>query len=100
MEQMIAGNNTRVLENKSEDENHKKCSCPKEKKQECPFDNKCLEKGTPNSEVKTYIGLPATDFKSRYGFHNKGFSDPSYWQTTLCMHILELKDQGIAPKIT
>ena len=50
--------------------------------------------------MKTYIGLTATDFKSRYGVHTKAFSDPSYCQTTLSKHILELKDQGIEPTVT
>ena len=41
----------------------------------------------PNSEVKTYIGLTATDFKARFGVHKKGFIDPTYCQTTLSNHI-------------
>ena len=106
MEQIIAGKNSRVL--KSEEESPKQCSCPRDKKKECPLDNKCLEKGIiyqakvtqPNSSVKTYIGLTATDFKSRYGVHTKAFSDPSYCQTTLSKHILELKDKGIEPTVT
>ena len=50
--------------------------------------------------MKTYIGLTATDFKSRYGVHTKAFSDPSYCQTTLSKHILELKNKGIELTVT
>ena len=105
MEQIIAGKNAKVL-NEQPQISSKSCSCPKGK--ECPLEKRCLEKEIvyqatveqPNKEVKTYVGLTATDFKARLGVHRQSFKDPEYCKTTLSKHIHELKNKGIEPKIT
>ena len=106
MEQVIAGKNAKVLNDKINEIPSKKCSCTKGK--ECLLENRCLEKGIiyqatvekENKESKTYVGLTATDFKARYGVHKKSFEDPDYNQTTLSKHIHDLKSKGIEHKVT
>ena len=106
MEQVIAGKNAKVLNDKLNEIPSKKCSCTKGK--ECLLENRCLEKGIiyqatvekENKESKTYVGLTATDFKARYGVHKKSFEDPDYNQTTLSKHIHDLKSKGIEHKVT
>ena len=105
MEQIIAGKNAKVL-NEQPQISSKSCSCTKGK--ECPLEKRCLEKEIvyqatveqPNKEVKTYVGLTATDIKARLGVHRQSFKDPEYCKTTLRKHIHELKNKGIEPKIT
>ena len=82
MEQIIAGKNAKVLSEQPNQNSSKICSCTKGK--ECPLEKRCLEKEIiyqatvekPNREVKTYVGLTATDFKARFGVHKKSFEDP------------------------
>ena len=70
--------------------------------------NKCLEKDIiyqatieqENGDVKTYVGLTATDFKARFGVHKKSFEDPDYCPTTLSRNIHDLKSKGIEAKVT
>ena len=105
MEQIIAGKNTKVL-NEQPQISSKSCSCTKGK--ECPLEKRCLEKEIvyqatveqPNNEVKTYVGLTETDFKARLGVHKQSLKDPEYCKTTLSKHIHELKNKGIEPKLT
>ena len=106
MEQIIAGKNAKVLNEQDNENPPKKCSCTRGK--ECPLGKKCLEKEIiyqatieqENGEVKTYVGLTATDFKARYGVHKKSFENPDYCQTTLSKYIHDLKSKGIETKIT
>ena len=76
------------------------CNCPKTKT--CPLQGKCLLDNvvyqarvkSDNSE-ETYIGLASTTFKSRLGNHHKAMKNSKYrHDTTLSLHIWDLKDKG------
>ena len=104
--QIISAKNSKIL-NPPEQEK-RECSCPKEKKLQCPLDNKCLSENIiyqatvsePNSEQRTYIGLCSTDFKKRLGTHRQSFKNPNVSQTSLSNYIHELKNRRIEPIIS
>ena len=88
----------------------RKCSCPSDKKSECPLNNQCLSESiiyqatvkepTSISPSKTYIGLCSTDFKQRLGVHRQTFKDPTVSQTLLSKHVREIKSRGVEPAIS
>jgi len=71
MAKIIAGKNGKLLEGDKEEK--KLCSCPKDKKDKCPLDQKCLSDNIvyqatvtqPNQEKETYIGQTSCDFKKK-----------------------------------
>ena len=106
MAQIISGNNAKILNNKKEEK--KLCSCTKDKKDQCPLDQKCLSENLvyqatvthPNLETMTYIGQTSTNFKKRLAVHKQTFKDTNLSQTALSTYIHELKSKGIEPKVT
>ena len=106
MAQIISSKNAAIL--KTPEQEKRLCSCPKDKKPECPLDQKCLSEEIiyqakvtqPNGETKTYIGLCSTDFKQRLGVHKQSFKDPNKSNTSLSNYIHELKSKAIEPKIS
>ena len=106
MEQIISGKNSKILTQKEEET--RTCSCPKNKKNECPLDQKCLTDNLvyqaivtlPNQETKTYVGQTSTDFKSRLSTHKHSFKNPNDNQTRLSKYVLEVKSQGIEPNVS
>ena len=106
MEQIISGKNAKVLTETKEKE--KICSCPRNKKDDCPLDQKCLTDNLiyqatvtlPNHETKTYIGQTSTEFKDRLSTHKHSFKNPNVTQTRLSKYILQLKSEGIEPDIS
>ena len=73
------------------------CNCCK--KEDCPLENKCLTKGivyqatvTTEQGSECYVGLPDTDFKSRFADHKQSFRNEAYSnQTELSKHVWQLK---------
>ena len=106
MAQIISGKNSKVLTETEEEV--KTCSCPKNRKNECPLDQKCLTDNLvyqatvtlPNNETKTYIGQTSTDFKARLSTHKHSFKNPNVNQTRLSKYILQLKSEGVEPDIS
>ena len=104
--QIISAKNSKIL--KPPEPETRKCSCPRDKKSECPLDNQCLSEGIiyqatvkePSSPPKTYIGLCSTDFKQRLGVHRQSFKDPTVNQTSLSKHVHEIKSRGVEPTIS
>ena len=105
MAQIISGVNGKLLAPR--EENEKTCSCPKNKKIDCPLDQKCLSRNivyqatvsVPNKEPSTYIGQTSVTFKARLAVHKQTFKDQNTSQTALSKHIHELKSKGIDPTI-
>ena len=101
MAKIINSKNAKILASeKNENENFKECSCPKNK--ECVLEEKCLQKNlvynakvTSEKEVKNYIGLCSTDFKSRLAVHKQSFKDGKTNQTSLSKYITKLKNEKI-----
>ena len=52
-------------------------------------------KVTTEKEVKNYIGLCSTDFKSRLAVHKQSFKDEKINQTSLSKYILKLKNDKV-----
>ena len=70
---------------------------------ECPLEGKCREMNTvyqatvttKNSE-ETYIGLTATEFKTRHSNHKSSFKNEKLrYATELSKHVWKLKDQNM-----
>ena len=78
----------------------KTCNC--RRKEQCPMNGRCKEEclvyqaviTTKNSdETETYVGLCATDFKTRYNNHKSSFAHPhKRKETELRKNIWSLKD--------
>ena len=106
MAQVISGKNSKVLTENEEEV--KTCSCPQNRKNRCPLEQKCLTENLvyqatvtlPNKETKTYIGQTSTDFKSRLSTHKHSFINPNVNQTRLSKYIHKLKREGIEPDVT
>ena len=103
MAQIISGKNQKVLGN---GKNQKTCSCPKDKKADCPLDQKCFLENIiyqatvsePNQESSTYIGQTSLTFKARLAVHKQTFEDEfGTSQTALSRHIHKLKKKGFNP---
>ena len=81
--------------------NERKCSCPRNAI--CPLVGQCLSKNiiyqaTVKSDVKeeTYVGLTATDFKSRLANHKASFKSNMKRNTTeLSKYIWSLKESNL-----
>ena len=104
---IIGGNNKRKLWNDNQTKNEKKCSCPRNTT--CPLQGECLTKDlkyrkatvTCNNKRETYVGLTATDFKTRYRNHKASFkAETKRNSTELSKHIWQLKDRKLNYEIT
>ena len=103
MKRVIQSHNSKIL-NKQMISDSKCCSCPKNKKSDCPLDNKCLSKSiiykaTVEKSGKFYVGVTESEFKKRLAKHKHSFkyeSDKN--STTLSKHVWDIKDTP-APKI-
>ena len=82
----------------------RKSSCNCRQRDSCPLQNNCLNKNMVyqasvknhnTNKIETYIGLCATDFKSRYSNHKASFKHKTKQnQTELSKHIWQLKEKG------
>ena len=106
MAQIISGKNQKLLGRK---DNLKTCSCPKDKKPDCPLDQQCFSENIiyqatvsePNMETKTYIGQTSVTFKARLAVHKQTFNDQhKNGQTALSNYIHSRKNKGFEPKVT
>ena len=77
MGRIIKGHNDKVLRQNSSQE-QEKCNCIA--KNECPLPGRCTVKNVvyeakvqTQREVKTYVGLTSTTFKTRYNQHKNSF---------------------------
>lgn len=103
---IIEGNNKRKLRNDNQTKNEKKCSCPRNTT--CPLKGECLTKDliyqatvTCDDKRETYVGLTATDFKTRYRNHKASFkAETKRNSTELSKHIWQLKDRKLNYEIT
>ena len=77
------------------------CNAPNE----CPLDGECattnvlyeakLDSNLANYSTKTYIGITAPKFKSRYGNHKKSFANIAYkHETELSKEVWSIKEKG------
>ena len=106
MAKIISEKNGKLLENKQQEK--KLCSWTRNKKDQCPLDQKCLSDNIvyqatviqPNKQTSTYIGQTSCNFKKRLAVHLQTFKDINTSQTALSNHIHELKERGITPKVT
>ena len=108
MAQIISGKNQKVLRDKKD---KKTCSCPKDKKADCPLDQQCFSENIiyqaivsePNKKT-TYIGQTSVTFKARLAVHKQTFNDISEdktSQTALSKHVIKLKKKGLKdPEVT
>ena len=98
--------NKRKLSSDCNPEQERKCSCPK--KVQCPLEGECLASNiiyqatvTCGDEVETYVGLTATNFKTRYANHKASFTHQSKSNATeLSNHIWRLKEKNLRYAIT
>ena len=89
MQSIISAQNNKTLREKEPEA--KQCSCPRDKKLECPLGNKCLASEiiyqatieAENTEKQTYIGQTSTDFKHRLATHTFSFNNEKINQTLL-----------------
>ena len=109
VKQIIDGHNKAILKKSTlppQDQSEKTCNC--RKKDSCPLQGKCLLREVvyqavveSENKTETYVGLTATDFKTRWRNHQTSFSsERSKNNTELSKHIWELKDQNKHYKIT
>lgn len=102
MKQIIDGHNKNILnQNKPPDEKTtpKPCNCREPDK--CPLKGLCLTKEvvyqatvTTAESTETYVGLTATEFKTRWRNHQMSFRHESKKNDTeLSKHLWQLKDQ-------
>ena len=80
--------------------NTRHCNC--RQPDQCPIQGNCLKTNviykaevttTDNNETRTYIGVTANDFKTRYRNHSKSLNNKIYHnETELSKHIWQLKD--------
>ena len=100
VKQIIDGHNKATLVKKDQQQQgeiESNCNC--RKKDECPLNGECLTKGviyqakvTTEEKRETYIGLAATDFKTRWRNHKTSFiKDYKKNDTELSKYIWELK---------
>ena len=102
----IAQHNKKILNCEQSDNPPKgvnNCSCPKNKKDTCPLNGRCLDvniiyqaeiSNNKNNSIETYVGLTATTFKNRLAVHKRSFIERQYNQTALSKYIWKLKDKG------
>ena len=106
MKAKIDSHNRKLL-NEDDQENPPKgvdnCSCPAKKKENCPLQNRCLDRNIiyqatvdniSDHETETYIGLTSSTFKERLATHKQSFNNRNVNQTTLSTYIWQLKDGG------
>ena len=92
MKRIIQSHNSK-LSNKNEKKAEKTCSCPNNKKETCPLDNKCLSsaivyQATMERTGHFYVGLCETEFKKRYAKHKFDFKHEACSKsTTLASHV-------------
>ena len=100
LKKIIAAQNSKVIKQSENSDQTRTCNCPRTKT--CPLQGKCLLDNvvyqatvkSDNSE-ETYVGLASTTFKSRLGNHQKAMKNSKYrHDTTLSLHIWDLKDRG------
>ena len=99
---IIASHNKSVL-SKENDADKNTCNC--QKKEQCPLENKCLDKSLiyscnvkehPTDEGSTYIGLTEKTFKDRWYKHRNSFKYESKANSTeLSKKVWELKKKSI-----
>ena len=101
MAAIIKGHNTALLRTKERD---MPCNC--RDKAACPLNGKCRVKNvvyeatasTANA-VKRYVGLTATEFKSRHASHKTDMRYEKYANSTeLSKYIWQLSNKGIGHK--
>ena len=105
MSQIIKAHNNKIIGPNSLNDGES-CNC--RNRQLCPLEGKCTTSNivyeaqvTSNAEVKTYIGLTATTFKTRYSAHRSSFSDSRKKNSTeLSKYIWALKDRQVPYNIT
>ena len=103
MKRVIQNHNNKILKtNYTKDTPEKSCSCPSNRKNMCPLDNKCLKgsliyKATVQKSGHYYIGIAETNFKDRYTKHKHSFKNENNKNaTTLSQHIWST-NQNISP---
>ena len=102
IKQIIDGHNKTVLRQNAPPEEKtplKPCNC--RQPDQCPLKGECLVKEvvyqatiTTERSSETYVGLTATDFKTRWRNHETSFkNDKKRNDTELSKHVWQLKDQ-------
>ena len=92
MKRILQSHNAKVL-NEKETTSEKTCSCPNNRKDTCPLENKCLSsaivyQATMETSGHFYVGLCETNFKERYAKHKFDFkSEECAKSTTLAAHV-------------
>ena len=100
VQQTIDGHNKTVLKNSAQptqDQAGRTCNCRKRDK--CPLEGNCLSKGiiyqakvTSLRNTETYVGLTATEFKTRFRNNQMSFKkEIRKNDTELSKHIWQLK---------
>lgn len=87
------------INNHAKDQTPDQCNC--RNKNDCPLPNKCTIKNVvyeaeveTEDDTKSYIGLTATTFKTRYTAHKASFNNiEKRFQTELSAHIWDLKEK-------
>ena len=97
---IIEGNNKQKLKSADLIPVEKQCNCPKNS--ECPLEGKCLTKDIVyqatvkcGENEETYVGLTATDFKSRLANHKSSFKSKAKKNSELSKHIWNLKERNL-----
>ena len=102
MKKIINSHNKKVLSETTDVNNTILCNC--RVKTECPLQGKCLSKNIvyradvsnlSDQSTKTYLGLCATSFKTRFNNHSSSFNHKNKSSSTeLSKHIWELKEKN------
>ena len=106
MRGFITRHNKTILEqnNKPPETSNQTRDCNCRRNTTCPIQGKCLQTNvvykadvttTDNNETKTYIGVTANKFKTRYRNHHKSINNSKYKnETELSKHLWQLKENG------
>ena len=101
MKQIIDGHNKAILKTAAQPDQQttKMCNC--RKKDECPLKGECLKKEivyqatvTTRENSETYVGLAATEFKTRWRNHQMSFKhEEKRNDTELTKYLWQLKEK-------
>ena len=102
MKQVIDGHNKAIIgkaKQPEQDQTVKTCNC--RNKNDCPLEGQCLQKElvypatvTTSEKKETYVGLTATEFKTRWRNHQMSFKhEKRRFDTELSKHLWELKEK-------
>ena len=104
MKRVLQNHNSKILNKDITNKDKKTCSCPRDKKEECRLENKCLSKAivykaTLQETGHFYVGITEMEFKKRLAKHTYSFRNESDKNSTSLSHFVWSQNQAPRPNI-